>query len=72
VFLAGLATSEFAWKTGKTYKYAVRGRLMSGASEIYTQYAGLEVDYKVLLTVTGDRVVNWKVCAFIPSRTMGT
>lgn len=63
-FFAGWASSEFAWKTGKSYKYAVRGRLMNGVAELNTQYAGLEVDYKVILTVTGSNTVNWKATDF--------
>ena len=37
---------------------------MNGVAEINTQYAGLEVDYKVVLTVTGDNTVNWKATDF--------
>jgi hypothetical protein len=62
--LAGWASSEFAWKNGKSYHYAVRGRLMNGVSEINTQYAGIEADYKVILTVTGPNTVNWKATDF--------
>ncbi len=37
---------------------------MNGVAEINTQYAGIEVDYKVVLTVTGTNTVNWKVIKY--------
>ncbi len=37
---------------------------MNGVAEINTQYAGIEVDYKVVLTVTGTNTVNWKVIIY--------
>jgi hypothetical protein len=57
--LIGLASSD-AFKTGKTYHYAVRGRLMNGLTEISTQYSGLEMDYRLRLTVIGENTVNFK------------
>jgi hypothetical protein len=58
--LAGLVTAEYAWETGKQYKYQVRGRVMAGIAEINTQYAGLELHYVQLITVTAPNVLNVK------------
>jgi len=62
--LAGWASSEFAWKTGKTYTYVVRGRLMTGISEINTQYSGLEMDYKIMMTVVDGNTLVLKPSEF--------
>jgi len=62
--MAGWASSEFAWKTGKTYTYAVRGRLMTGISEINTQYSGMEMDYKMILTVLDRNTILLKPTEF--------
>jgi len=62
--MAGWASSEFAWKTGKTYTYAVRGRLMTGISEINTQYSGMEMDYKMILTVLDKNTILLKPTEF--------
>jgi len=62
--MAGWASSEFAWKTGKTYTYAVRGRLMTGISEINTQYSGMEMDYKMMLTVLDRNTILLKPTEF--------
>jgi len=62
--LAGWASSEFAWKTGKTYTYVVRGRMMTGLSEINTQYSGLDMDYKILLTRVDQNTVVLKPTEF--------
>lgn len=61
---AGYVSTQFAWQTGKQYTYQVRGRLMTGISEINTQYAGLELDYKVVLTVVGPNTVVLKPQGF--------
>lgn len=58
--LAGAVSTEYAWKVGKSYTYAVRGRVMSGITEINTQYAGLEMNYNVVLTITGENTINLK------------
>jgi hypothetical protein len=58
--LVGWVSSEHGFKTGKTYHYAVRGRLMNGLTEISTQYSGLEMDYKLRLSVTQHNIVNFK------------
>lgn len=58
--MAGVVSSEFAWKVGKSYTYAVRGRVMSGITEINTQYAGLEMNYNVILNVVGHNTIVLK------------
>jgi len=58
--MAGVVSSEFAWKVGKSYTYAVRGRAMSGITEINTQYAGLEMSYDVILTILGENKIHLK------------
>jgi len=58
--LGSCINAEFAWKNGKTYKYMVRGRLMNGVTEIKTQYAGMEMDYTLLVTVTRENTVMLK------------
>jgi hypothetical protein len=62
--MAGWVSSEFAWKTGKTYTYVVRGRMMTGMSEIDTQYSGIEMDYKILLTVVDKNTLVLKPTEF--------
>jgi hypothetical protein len=51
-------SESYAWKVGKQYIYRVDGRLMSGISKINTQYAGLQLKYKVIVTVTGPNRLN--------------
>jgi hypothetical protein len=61
---AGYVSTQFAWQTGKQYTYQVRGRLMTGISEINTQYAGLEVEYKMVLTAVGPNTIVLKPQGF--------
>jgi hypothetical protein len=61
---AGYVSTQFAWQNGKEYTYQVRGRLMTGITEINTQYAGLEVEYQIVLTAVGPQTVLLKPQGF--------
>lgn len=58
--LAGLVSADFAWESGKQYRYKVRGRVMAGISEIAQQYAGLQLEYDQVITPVGGSVINIK------------
>jgi hypothetical protein len=61
---AGYVSTQYAWQTGKQYTYQVRARLMTGISEINTQYAGMEVEYKIVLTAVGPNTIVLKPQGF--------
>jgi len=60
---AGYASTDYAWKVGYTYTYDVRGRILTGLSQ-HTQYSGMQVEYQILLTVSGPDSINLKPINF--------
>jgi len=56
--LAGFVSADFAWETGKQYRYNVRSRALVQITEIDSQSTGMELDYTLLLTPTGQNTVK--------------
>ena len=54
-------SADFAWETGKQYRYSVWSRALVGVTEIDNKYTGLQLKYNVLVTPTGGNTVNVQV-----------
>jgi len=55
--LAGLVSTQYSFQPGRRYVYGVTSRLMTGISEINTQYAGLELHYRIALQVVNPTTI---------------
>ena len=59
-------SADFAWETGKQYRYTVRSRALVGITEIDNKYSGMELQYHVLVTPIGGNTVNVQVLKLLP------